>query len=452
MSQDRKDPPIARRQEAAAQARRRARSREAQAARKREPGPGAGGNLPGERSGVAVRARQGAGLTRAMAPGGAWTATADRCRPRPPCSRCRLRRRTAEGDRRTEHEAATGRWIGERLAALLGFGYGGVHSQDVSYDAPPFFVPDTTLLCRRRGVGHPRAAAPVRWRGAARVRGDQVDHPSRWSKARASCRKAGRVRWAMRWTKSPCPASRRSASTTSRARPGTCSTAACRRASSVPTASAGSASPSPPTEDARCRLAHLDANCLERIGAVIELNLKPVKTYSVGTVSRGRTASPISARSGSRAITMACPSTAVRRCLPARRTRRSAAHRWTTKPSARVRAARSRYDAEASRAYPAFFASRRNYDVALGVDQGAAAYGRARTVMAHRRRDAGGDPRAGGDAPGPSLRRVALHARGVRDESTRLRARTCTSAAMDPAVGPMTKYAMLDAQEDAHGR
>ena len=112
-----------------------------------------------------------------------------------------------------------------------------------------------------------------------------------------------------------------------------------------------------------------------------------------------------------------------------------------------------RYDAEVSRAYPQFFASRRNYDVALGVDPS----GVPRTGVLEQ------SWRVGGATPAeilaleamhrdPRLSRVNVSTREVHERVEPPLGAQVSFHGEDPHVGPMTKYAMLDAQDDAHGR
>lgn len=389
-----------------------------------------------------------------MAPGGAWTATADHAD--------RTRRADDAGcvvellrrDRRTEHEAATGRWIGERLAALLGFAYGGVYSQDTSYDAPPFFVPDTTLLVPEAqalgivGPQHlfggvvPHAFVATKSITHPLVEGARVV-PEGWSSSLGDA--LDEVTLPGFAAFSVDDVARAARHLFDRGLP-----ARIKRADGV-----GGVGQSVATDRKTldAALAHLDANCLERFGAVIELNLKPVKTYSVGTVSAGthrvayfgmqrltRNRHGVSVYGGS---TLACLRGDLNDLLS---TLEDEAER-------RVVHCAIRYDAEVSRAYPAFFASRRNYDVALGVDPS----GVPRTGVLEQ------SWRIGGATPAEILALEAMH---LDPQLSQVNVSTHETYEMidtppgahvyfrgeDPAVGPMTKYATLDAQDDAHGR
>ncbi|HEY1139262.1 MAG TPA: DUF3182 family protein, partial [Lysobacter sp.] len=110
-------------------------------------------------------------------------------------------------------------------------------------------------------------------------------------------------------------------------------------------------------------------------------------------------------------------------------------------------------DAEVSRAYPQLFASRRNYDVALGVDPS----GMPRTGVLEQ------SWRVGGATPAeilaleamhrdPQLRRVNASTHEVHELIDPPPGAQVYFRGDDPKAGPMTKYAMLDAQDDAHGR
>jgi len=389
-----------------------------------------------------------------MAAGGVWTSTAPDteragCANGAGCVVELLRR-----DQRSEHEAATGRWIGERLAALLDFDYGGVHAPDVRYDTQPFFVPDVTLLAsdaRALGIIGPSAllggvvphafvatktithplvdgarAKPEGWSDALGLALDDVTLPGF---AAFSVEDVGRAARSLFEQGLP---------------------ARIKRADGI-----GGLGQSVATDrkSLDAALAHLDPQSLARVGAVVELNLKPVKTYSIGTVAVGphriayfgmqrltRSRSGLSVYGGS---SLSCIRGDLNDLLA---TLEDEAER-------RVLRCAIRYDAEVSRAYPAFFASRRNYDVALGVDPS----GVPRTGVLEQ------SWRVGGATPAEILALEAMH----RDpQLSRVKVSThefhelidpplgaqVTFRGEDPHVGPMTKYAMLDAQDDAHGR
>jgi hypothetical protein len=113
----------------------------------------------------------------------------------------------------------------------------------------------------------------------------------------------------------------------------------------------------------------------------------------------------------------------------------------------------TRYDAQVSQAYPDFFASRRNYDVALGVDPS----GMPRCGVLEQ------SWRVGGATPAEVLALEAMH---LDDRLRRVRVSThevhgdidpplgaqVSYRGDDPVAGAMTKYALLDSQDDGHGR
>jgi hypothetical protein len=388
-----------------------------------------------------------------MAAGGAWTSTAAdpkraRCADGAGCVVELLRR-----EHRTEHEAATGRWVGERLAALLEYDYGGLHAPGALYDAP-FFVPDVTLLASdacelgitgphqllggvvphafvaTKTITHPLVQdareRPEGWADALGLALDDVTLPGF---AAFSVEDVGRAARSLFAQGLP---------------------ARIKRADGI-----GGLGQSVATEHKSldAALAHLDPQSLARVGAVVELNLKPVKTYSVGTVAVGphriayfgmqqltRNRSGLAVYGGS---TLACIRGDLGDLLA------------TVEDEAERRVLRCaiRYDAEVSRAYPQFFASRRNYDVALGVDPS----GVPRTGVLEQ------SWRVGGATPAeilaleathrdPRLSRVNVSTREVHELVDPPLGAQVSFRGEDPHVGPMTKYAMLDAQDDAHGR
>ncbi|MBU8977634.1 DUF3182 family protein [Lysobacter sp. MMG2] len=392
-----------------------------------------------------------------MAAGGAWASTASdtgraTCAQGAGCVVELLRRA-----RRTEHEAATGRWIGERLAGLLGYEYGGVHAPDTDADAAPperYFLPDSTLSTADARalhihgpeqllggvVPHPFVATksithrlvdgarvvPVGWSHALGAALDEVTLPGF-----AAFSVDDVARAAKQLFEQGLPAR-------------------IKRADGI-----GGVGQSVATDRKTldAALAHLDVDCLERLGAVVELNLKPVKTYSVGTVAVGeqriayfgmqrltRNRHGVAVYGGS---SLACLRGGLEDVMA---TLQDEAER-------RVLRCAIRYDAEVSRAYPEFFASRRNYDVALGVDPS----GVPRTGVLEQ------SWRIGGATPAEILALEAMH-RDPRLSQVHVSTHETYELidaplgaqvyfhGEDPAVGPMTKYAVLDAQDDAHGR
>lgn len=358
-------------------------------------------------------------------------------------------------ERRTEHEAATGRWIGERIAQVLGYDYGGVHPQSCD-DArvAPFYVPDRTLLlddAKGLGIGgpeqllggvvphgfvatksitHPLVAdaehVPDGW---AHGLGDalaDVTLPGYTAFGRGDALRAGQALLAQGFPL--------------RIKPGD-------GVGGLGQAMATNAK----ALDAVLASLHWDS--VRHAGVVIELNLKPVKTYSIGALQLGvhrvacfgmqflaRNHKDQHVYGGS---TLTCVRGGLEDLMallddPAER---------------RVLDCGIRYDAEVSRAYPEFFASRRNYDVALGVDPS----GMPRTGVLEQ------SWRIGGATPAEVLALQALH---LDDRLPRIRVSTHEVYAdveppmgaqtyfrgNDPHAGQMTKYATVDVQDDLHGR
>jgi len=389
-----------------------------------------------------------------MAAGGGWTSLASDtqragCAAGAGCVVELLRR-----ERRSEHEAATGRWIGQRLAALLEFDYGGVHAPDVDYDEPPYFIPDVTLLvpdAHELGITGPHqllgGVVPHAFVATKTITHRLVENarvrPDGWSDSLGlalhdvtlpgfsafSVEDVGRAARMLLDQGLP---------------------ARIKRADGIGGLGQWVATQRKSLDAA---LAHLDPTALERIGAVVELNLKPVKTYSVGTVVVGphriayfgvqqltRSRSGVEVYGGS---ALSC----IRGDLD------DLFATMEDEAQRRVVRCAIRYDAEVSRAYPQLFASRRNYDVALGVDPS----GMPRTGVLEQ------SWRVGGATPAevlaleamhrdPQLRRVNVSTHEVHELIDPPLGAQVYFRAEDPHAGPMTKYAMLDAQDDAHGR
>ena len=98
---------------------------------------------------------------------------------------------------------------------------------------------------------------------------------------------------------------------------------------------------------------------------------------------------------------------------------------------------------------PGFFASRRNYDVAQGVD----AAGRRRSGVLEqswRLGGASGAEIAALEAFGRPVagRRARNDARGLRACPSRRRMPQCIFRGTDPHVGPLTKYAWTESYAD----
>lgn len=357
-------------------------------------------------------------------------------------------------DLRRDHEAATGRWIGERLARVLGHAYGGAHRNAIAHDGPLFFLPDRTLLLDdaialgitspaqllggvvphefvgTKSVTHPLPAdartVPTGWSASLAAALDEVTLPGFTAFALDDAARAGR---AMLDDGLPL-----------RIKPGD-------GIGGLGQAVAGDRKALDAT------LAQLDEERIARVGLVIELNLKPVKTYSIGmlTVGPHRVAyfgmQHLARNHHGAAVYGGSALTCVRGGMEA------LAALLDDEAERRVLRCAIRYDAEVAQAYPAMFASRRNYDVALGVDPS----GMPRCGVLEQ------SWRIGGATPAEVLALEAMH---LDDRLQRVRVSTHEVYAdvdpplgaawsyrgTDPVAGAMTKYALVDAQDDRHGR
>jgi hypothetical protein len=357
-------------------------------------------------------------------------------------------------EQRREHEAATGRWIGERLARVLGYAYGGAHADAVEHEGPLFFVPDGTLLLEdaralgitapsqllggvvphefvaTKSITHPlpadARAVPQGWSATLGAALDEVTLPGFTAFSIEDAARAGREML--------------DAGLPVRIKPGD-------GIGGLGQAVAGD------RKALDAALAQLGGQRIARVGLVVELNLKPVKTYSIGTFAVGphrlayfgmqqltRSHHGAQVYGGSTLTCVRGQLDALDALLDDEAERRV------------LRCAR-RYDAEVALAYPDFFASRRNYDVALGVDPS----GMPRCGVLEQ------SWRIGGATPAEVLALEAMH---LDDRRQRVRVSTheihddvdpplgaeVSYRGHDPVAGAMTKYALVDAQDYPHGR
>lgn len=357
-------------------------------------------------------------------------------------------------EERREHEAATGRWIGERLARVLGYAYDGAHEDGIDHAGPVFFVPDRTLLLHdaralritspaqllggvvphdfvaTKSITHPLTedarAVPQGWSAALGAALDEVTLPGFTAFSLDDAARAGR---AMLDDGLPV-----------RIKPGD-------GIGGLGQAVAGD------RKSLDAALAQLDEQRIARVGLVVELNLKPVKTYSIGTLAVGPHRI---AYFGMQQLTRSHHGAQVYggsslTCV--RGDMASLEALLDDEAERRVLRCALRYDAEVSLAYPDFFASRRNYDVALGVDPS----GMPRCGVLEQ------SWRIGGATPAEVLALEAMH---LDDRLQRVRVSTheihgdidpplgaqVSYRGHDPVAGAMTKYALLDTQDDTRGR
>jgi hypothetical protein len=355
---------------------------------------------------------------------------------------------------RSEHEAATGRWVGERLANLLGYRYAGVHPPEAAACGPVYLIPDRTLLvdeARTLGVATTRdllgGVVPHDFVATKSITHPLIDDaravPPGWSyelgRAIADVTLPG-------WSAfDPDDAARAGRALLAQGFP----------VRVKPADGMGGLGQSVAKNEKELDvvLAGLDRDAIGRAGVVLELNLKPVKTYSVGVLEVGphRMAyfgtqrlvpnhDGVAVYGGS---SLACLRGGLDQLM---RTLADEAER-------RVLDCAIRYDGQVARAYPQLFASRRNYDVALGVDPS----GMPRCGVLEQ------SWRIGGATPAELLALEAMH---LDDRLQRIHVSThevydlvdppvgaqLSFRGEDPVAGRMTKYAVVDTQDDPHGR
>ncbi|RPE79867.1 DUF3182 family protein [Vulcaniibacterium tengchongense] len=350
------------------------------------------------------------------------------------------------------HEAATLRWIARRLAALLGYDYAGAHAAGARYDVPPYFVPDATLTwteAQRLGIFAERqlfgGVVPHAFVAAKtvghRLLEDAEAVPPGWA-PRAAAALAGATLTGYA-AFSPADARRACARLA----------AAGHRVRFKPGGGLGGHGQrriaSADALDAA--LAELGPSLLQRYGVVLEQDLDEVLTYSVGRVAVGelriaycgtqRQAPGADGRTVYGGSTLLCVRGELHDLLDAD----------LPLPDERRRAVELalRYDAALQRAYPAVFASRRNYDVAFGrTPDGAPRCGVLEQSW-----------RVGGATPAELLALEALrdapHRRWVRARCHEIPqlieppARAAVSfRGIDATAGPLTKYAIVDTDGD----
>lgn len=353
--------------------------------------------------------------------------------------------------RQEGHEALTRRAIARRLAAVMGFAYEGEYNPLTEYAVRPYFVPHDTLtrdVASRIGirgesdlfgavVPHPfvatktithplvddRTHAPAGWctEFARRVADVVLDGFSAFSKddafrAGLKCLERGPVR----------------------VKPAT-------GIGGVGQFTVDKASKLAETLDA------IDSVALARSGVVIEQNLLDVTTYSVGQL---RVAGVIASYHGVQHLTTnnrglevygGSGITVVRGDFDA-----LLALPMSDALKLAIVQART-YDRTAGECFEGFFASRRNYDVAQGLDAG----GRRRSGVLEQSWRLGGASGAEIAAlealrADPSLPRVRAITREVYGKAPVVpRDAAVYFSGRDPIVGPLVKYARTKAYADA---
>ena len=348
------------------------------------------------------------------------------------------------------HEASTRTEIARRLAAIAGFGYAGEYDPRGHYAVPPYFVPGDTLTGEtasrlRIRDEHDLFGAVV---PCAFVATKTITHPLLDA---ASCAPAG---WSPEFPRRVADVvldgisvfSRQDALLAGRRLLASgpvrvkCATGIAGMGQFIVTHAA----------DLARALDAIDADELARFGAVVEQNLTDVTTYSVGQV---RVADIVATYYGTQDLTTNNRGDEIYggSTLVVVRGEFDALLALTLPPEVRLAIAQARvYDEAAAHCFEGFFASRRNYDVAQGLD----AAGNRRSGVLEQSWRLGG---ASGAEIGaleafradPSLRTVRAMSREVYGAAPVLPANAAIYfSGNDPHVGPMTKYAWTEPHDD----
>jgi hypothetical protein len=355
---------------------------------------------------------------------------------------------------RSEHEAATGRWVGERLASVLGYRYAGLHPPEPAVCGPVYLIPDGTLLveeARALGISSARdllgGVVPRDFVATKSITHPLVDDaravPPGWShalgRAIADVTLPG-------WSAfDPDDAARAGRALLAEGLPVRIKPGDGIGGLGQSVAKNG--------KELEVAIAGLDRDAIAHAGVVLELNLKPVKTYSVGVLEVGphrmayfgtqrlvQNHDGVAVYGGS---SLACLRGGLDRLM----------QMLADEAERRVLDCAIRYDEEVARAYPQILASRRNYDIALGVDPS----GMPRCGVLEQ------SWRIGGATPAEVLALEAMH---LDERLQRIHVSThevydlvdpplgaqVSFRGEDPAAGRMTKYAIVDTQDDPHGR
>jgi hypothetical protein len=347
------------------------------------------------------------------------------------------------------HEKATRQWAAQHLAAALGFGFGGEYVADSPRGGPVYFVPDRTLLtaeAERFGIHGPAdlfgGVVPYPFVATKSITHPAPegarDLPDGWSPALGDAlapfvlpgvtvfnlddaRRAGRSLLAPGMP--------------IRSKPGHGIGGSGQRVVAT-------------EQELDAAIDSLDAAAVGEAGLVLELNLATAITFSVGVLMVG----PIAlAYSGTQRTTRNHAGHEVYggSTLRCRRGGLDDLLRATVdEHERRAVAASIGYDREVSRAWPQFYASRRNYDIVHGED-GA---GEARCgVLEQSWRFGGASPaealalQAFNDDP--ELERICVSSCEVYDLIDVPAGAEVSFRGEDPMVGSITKYAIVEADD-----
>ena len=344
------------------------------------------------------------------------------------------------------HEASTRKEIARRLAALMGYGYAGEYDPHRRYGALPYFVPANTLTSE--------TASGLRIRGEQDLFGAVVPRAFVATKTithplldAASCAPAG---WRPEFPRRVADVvldgtsvfARQDALVAGR-RLLESGPVRLKRATGI--AGRGQFVVADADDLARA-LDSIDTEELARFGAVVEQNLTEVTTYSVGQV---RVADIVATYCGTQHLTTNNRGEEIYGGseLIVVHGDFDALLALTLPEDIRLAIAQARvYDDAAGQCFEGLFASRRNYDVAQGLD----AAGHRRSGVLEQSWRLGG---ASGAEVGaleafladPSLRTVRAMSREVYGAAPVLPANAAVYfSGIDPHVGPMTKYAWTE--------
>lgn len=352
----------------------------------------------------------------------------------------------AAGDPRS-HESVTRQAVARRLAGLLGFDFAGEYDPAQRYAAPLYFVPSDTLIGRSRAAGlgirgsHDLfgAVAPHEFVATKSITHplmeDAVTVPEGWS---AACAEAMRACALDGYSAFDCGDARRAA--------WRLLARGCVRVKRAAGIGGTGQFVVHDASELDTVLEQLDAAEIARYGVVVEQNLGDVRTHSVGRVEVAGMVitycgTQCLARSNHGAHVYGGSDLLVVRgdfeallALPIPASAREA-----------VDQAR-RYDAAAQTHYPDLLASRRNYDVAEGLDT----HGERRIGVLEQSWRIGGASGAEVEALAvlqADPARKAVRARTVElygDGVTAPPGATVYYQDVDSRVGPLTKYTLVD--------
>ncbi len=347
------------------------------------------------------------------------------------------------------HEKATRQWAARHLAAVLGLGFEGEYVASGPRDGPVYFVPDRTLLtaeAERFGIRGPGdlfgGVVPYPFAATKSITHPAPEGasglPEGWSPALGQAlapfvlpgltvfdlddaRDAGRSLLA-----SGMPI---------RSKPGHGIGGSGQRV--IATA-----------QELDAAIDSLDADAIGEAGLVLELNLATATTYSVGVLTVGAIGL---AYSGTQRTTRNHAGHEVYggstlRCL--RGGLADLLHASVDERERQAVAAAIGYDREVGRAYPQFYASRRNYDIVHGQD-GA---GEVRCGVLEQ------SWRFGGASPAevlalqafnadPALRRICVSSCEMYELIEVPAGAEASFRGEDPVVGAISKYAIVEADD-----